>query len=206
MAIDTTYPYASASARGWGSGWPNCPTDKIVPLVVHGVSYPGGVHRRIRELTERLLRESETSGFFKPVDGWCWGFACRAIKHSDGSMSDVPSNHSWGLAIDINAPRNPYGGTTHEIPAAMGKLWNEYGYGWGGDYPSTKDWMHFEFVGTPKQADRMLAKARANGIGDLPVTYRFNGTLYFKRRTLMGAIRRRLGLAKPGHIFEVSVK
>jgi hypothetical protein len=53
-----------------------------------------------------------------------------------------------------------FGGATHTIPEAMARLWNDYGFRWGGDYPGSKDWMHFEFMGTPQDARAMTEKAR----------------------------------------------
>lgn len=175
----------NAAQRGWGSGWPNCSEQLWVPLEVESlfggvvrfrnhvivagvyeeVDFPGGVREELAELMALLLQESESRGYINLIDGWCWGAACRPIKTSSGGLTDVPSNHSWGVAVDINAPVNGFGSSSHTIPTAMGKLWNEYGFRWGGDYSSTKDWMHFEFMGTPAQAREMLTKAKANGIG-----------------------------------------
>jgi hypothetical protein len=42
----------------------------------------------------------------------------------------------------------------------MARLWNEFGFRWGGDYSSTKDWMHFEFMGTPADVRELTARAR----------------------------------------------
>lgn len=174
-----------ASDRGWGSGWPNCDTSKWVELEVlspagkvvrfpaHKVSsengqlkfeeevkFGGSVREEIRELVSLLLQVSERRGFINLQPGWCWGGACRAIKRSDGTFTDTPSNHSWGLALDINAPENPFGGSTHTIERPMADLWNAYGFRWGGDYSTTKDWMHMEFMGTREDAKEMSDKAR----------------------------------------------
>ena len=121
---------------------------------------PGSVREEIHELVSLLLQVSERRGFIDLQPGWCWGGGCRAIKRSDGTLTDTPSNHSWGLALDINAPENVFGGATHTIPVEMARLWNTYGFRWGGDYPDTKDWMHFEFMGTPADAREMTEKAR----------------------------------------------
>lgn len=124
------------------------------------MEFPGSVHAEIRELVSLLLQVSERRGYINLQPGWCWGGGCRAIKRSDGTLTDTPSNHSWGLALDINAPENVFGGTTHTIPVAMARLWNTYGFRWGGDYPGTKDWMHFEFMGRPADAKAMTQEAR----------------------------------------------
>lgn len=174
-----------ANDRGWGPGWPNCDTSKWVGLEVlspagkvvrfpahkvsseHGqlkfeeeVTFGGSVREEIRELVSLLLQVSERRGFINLQPGWCWGGACRAIKRSDGTLTDTPSNHSWGLALDINAPENPFGGSSHTIERPMADLWNDHGFRWGGDYSTTKDWMHMEFMGTREDAKEMTEKAR----------------------------------------------
>lgn len=70
---------------------------------------------------------------------------------------DVWSIHAYGAALDINWLLNPYGGTRHHIPTALGtdicrirtnngkQVWN-----WGGFWNGTKDWMHFDIVCTPR--------------------------------------------------------
>jgi D-alanyl-D-alanine carboxypeptidase len=174
-----------ADDRGWGPGWPNCDTSKWIGLEVlspagkvvrfpahkvsseHGqlkfeeeVTFGGSVREEIRELVSLLLQVSERRGFINLQPGWCWGGACRAIKRSDGTLTDTPSNHSWGLALDINAPENPFGGSSHTIERPMADLWNDYGFRWGGDYSTTKDWMHMEFMGTREDAKGLTDKAR----------------------------------------------
>jgi hypothetical protein len=174
-----------ADARGWGAGWPDCDRSHWVPLSIlslqgrlidlpaqrilakrgtlvfeEDVEFPGSVREEIHELVSLLLQVSERRGYINLQPGWCWGGGCRAIKRPDGTFTDQPSNHSWGLALDLNAPENVFGGSTHTIPGAMARLWNTYGFRWGGDYPTSKDWMHFEFMGTPKDAKAMTEQAR----------------------------------------------
>lgn len=78
------------------------------------------------------------------------------------------SNHAYGLAIDINTRENPYvryqgekaicyhknakkfinrkGGNEHMIDHAdyCYKLFQKYGFTWGGDWNNPKDYQHFE--------------------------------------------------------------
>ena len=119
------------------------------------------VHTRIARLAQLLVDATEARGYMlRP--GECWGFACRPI-----AGTRVPSNHSWGLAVDINSPANPY---THprvtDMPPWMPLLWNRYGFAWGGNYDNDgrtgkADSMHYEFMGTPADADAMTALALA---------------------------------------------
>lgn len=143
----------TAADRGWGPGWPNCQSGHIVTIIrADGIKLP--VHRDLKVLIALLCDETERRGY-NLVPGWCWGFACRAIR---GSSS--PSNHSWGLAVDLNAPTNPMTSPLKtDMPGWMPELWNSYGFRWGGDYSGRKDAMHYEFMGSPADARGMTKKA-----------------------------------------------
>jgi hypothetical protein len=153
--LSTTNYSRLANSKGWGSGWPNCQAANNFGIGQvagprSGATIQGGVNARIQKLTQLLVSESERRGYML-VKGWCWGYGCRAI-----SGTNTPSNHSWGLAADINAPTNPYTSSgQHDIPDWMFALWRRFGYGVGADYSGRQDWMHFEFMGTPGDADIM---------------------------------------------------
>lgn len=126
------------------------------------------VRGEVVELVQRLIDETERLGYdVRP--GETWGYACRRI-----SGSTVWSNHAWGLAIDINAPSNPYASVDwhrrnhrgpwptlrSDIPPVVVALWEAHGFRWGGRYASKPDPMHFEFMGTPHDAALATARAR----------------------------------------------
>lgn len=146
----------NAQDRGWGTGWSQCQTNKIVTLVrSDGLRLP--VRAEMIDLYSMLIDLTETMGY-DVLPGETWGFACRAI-----SGTTTASNHSWGLAIDINAPSNPQSYTfITNIPVAVQDLWKNHGFRWGGDYkPPTKyDPMHMEFLGTPADAARITQELR----------------------------------------------
>jgi len=54
------------------------------------------------------------------------------------------SNHSFGLALDLNVPGNQRG-TVGEMDRGVVRIFKEWGFGWGGDWGYT-DPMHFEMV------------------------------------------------------------
>lgn len=169
--------------RGWGAGWPNCQTSKIVPVEVPGlriraqevhgdvetgftfheaVDLPAGLREEVAPLFTMLCLETQARGY-DLVDGWCWGFSCRAVK---GVYPLSPSFHSWGLAGDLNAPTNPMSSVLRtDMPAWMPALWSSYGWGWGGDYSGRKDAMHYEYLRGPDDAKRDTDKAIKEGIG-----------------------------------------
>jgi D-alanyl-D-alanine carboxypeptidase len=112
-----------------------------------------------------LVRETKARGYLfgtpdDPSYG-CWGYSCRCI-----SGSNTASNHSWGLALDINAPSNPYTSPlVTDMPSWMPDLWNLYGWRWGGDYSGDQDAMHYEFMESVQAAADLTAMARGNGLG-----------------------------------------
>jgi hypothetical protein len=139
----------------WGQGWPNCNRSNIVTVVrADGLRLP--VHRELAPLVTLLLDVTEAMGYDVRPD-WTWGYACRAI-----AGTNVPSNHSWGTAVDINAPANPRRRPlTTNIPRAVRGLWKGHGFRWGGDFTtSVPDPMHFEFMGSVAEARATYARLR----------------------------------------------
>jgi hypothetical protein len=111
------------------------------------------VHREIAPIIAALMNETIAGGYWLN-SGECWGYANRAI-----TGTNTPSNHSWGLAVDLNAPHNPQSyQLVTDMPGWMVDLWRRRGFRWGGDYAGRKDPMHFEFLGTPADARRMVAE------------------------------------------------
>ena len=58
--------------------------------------------------------------------------------------STTLSNHSFGLALDLNVPGNQRG-TVGEIDRGVVSIFKEWGFAWGGDWSYT-DPMHFEMA------------------------------------------------------------
>jgi hypothetical protein len=137
-----------ARSRGWGSGWPNCQRSRMTTIKLKsGLRLE--VRREIGELVRLLLDECERRGY-RLKHKSSGSFNCRPIVDSDPPR---PSNHSWGLAVDLNWHDNPMQDRLKtNIPPWMVQLMWAYGFFWGGWYNGTKDPMHFEFVKTPAQA------------------------------------------------------
>lgn len=150
----------TAKDRGWGDpfapGWvsDNIRTADVGPFNVtaHRLIIPHlkviipHLHEHYPHLT--------SSGFFnkRPIRGYEdeW-----ARTHDYRYLS----NHSWGLAGDLDAPQNPM--TTdpharHEFTASvMDPILKPFRgrWIWGGEYKGQrKDYMHSEFIGTPHDA------------------------------------------------------
>jgi len=117
---------------------------------------------RVEEVFCAIVPETE---LFALADNLLTG-NCRAI-----AGTRTASNHSWGVAVDLNWSLNPYRRPmTTNIPGWMVTLWNRYGFAWGGHYRGTPDPMHFEFMGTPQDADAMTALAIQELTGEQPPT------------------------------------
>lgn len=151
-----------AADRGWGTGWRECggARGNIVAVVapISGTRFP--VHRRIARIMSWRVDRAERVHRYRFDPTQCGANNCRNI-----SGTNVSSNHAWGLADDDNWRRNPY--TTQritDIPQGMVDDANYVGFAWGGHYTGPKkDWMHFEYMGTPRQADLITEALFAEG-------------------------------------------
>tara|TARA_Y100000389_G_scaffold183411_1_gene200879 strand:+ start:6547 stop:8868 length:2322 start_codon:yes stop_codon:yes gene_type:complete len=77
------------------------------------------------------------------------------------------SYHASGASIDINPKENPYGSTfITDMPKNTSAMAKKYGLGWGGDWTSSKDAMHFSMA----TAERGTVKLKRNGIVPDPET------------------------------------
>jgi hypothetical protein len=57
------------------------------------------------------------------------------------------SHHTWGVALDINVPQNPFGATPDQDPRLV-KVFERWGFVWGGTFVQP-DGMHFEYRRPP---------------------------------------------------------
>ena len=75
----------------------------------------------------------------------------------------VPSMHAYGAAIDINPSDNPNNSTTTNLPPETAELASKWGLGWGMNWRSVKDPMHFSAApkegGTGDMAPSAVASA-----------------------------------------------
>jgi Putative peptidoglycan binding domain/D-alanyl-D-alanine carboxypeptidase len=161
----------------WGTGFPNCERDKVITLSVSNVRLP--VRREVAPVVALLVKQLEKARGKDFNSVGSFGFACRVI-----AGTNTPSNHSFGVAIDLDAPENPH--LTAEVHAQPHPLRKTFPGGrvlrstmpmeaeaiaekllfrWGGTFESKPDPMHFEFMGSVADAER-LAKRVEKQIGD----------------------------------------
>jgi len=112
-------------------------------------------HKALQADLENIFREISSTGF--PISD----LYCYTWRQMNGSSSR--SHHSYGIACDINVSANPFikGGTNRtggswqpgvnpysiEPDGPVVKIFNNYGWIWGGNWKSSKDYMHFSFSG-----------------------------------------------------------
>lgn len=72
---------------------------------------------------------------------------CFAPRHINRIPTAGISHHSWGIALDINAPANPFGAEPDQN-ARMVEVFERWGFLWGGRF-ILPDGMHFEYRRPP---------------------------------------------------------
>ena len=114
-------------------------------IVTRSVPILGSVtcHRALIRPLRAALAELRRRGLSRLVDpgDYAGCYAPRRIRPG-GSLS----LHAWGLAVDLNAAANPYGSDARQDPRLV-RIMLAHGFTWGGDWPTIRDPMHFEFRG-----------------------------------------------------------
>lgn len=124
-------------------------TSTIVPgrfpmVRITWAGLPRPVHEGIAEQFRAVIAEWERQGGQRayPIRSW-WGYATR------------PNNaggHPRGVAIDVNPAENPMVAKRTPCPSDMPRwfidAWKAQGFGWGGDWRSKCDAMHFSKLPT----------------------------------------------------------
>jgi hypothetical protein len=115
-------------------------------IVTRSVPLLGSVtcHRKLFPPMIAALEDLEAQGlgYLVEVYSGCW--VARTVARSPTAP---PSYHSYGAAIDINAPSNPYGEPPNQDPRLV-EAFEAQGFNWGGDF-LIPDGHHFEYWGEP---------------------------------------------------------
>jgi len=99
------------------------------------------VHRNLVPSVQRIDAAWRAQGNSRYQVTSVGGYNCRRI-----AGSSRWSVHSYGLAIDINPVQNPHrrdGVLITNMPPSFRQLFLSEGWGWGGNWDSSKDAMHF---------------------------------------------------------------
>jgi hypothetical protein len=189
-AAPGTFPPPGWNWLGWGYNRSPALADWETRLVSNTTAIGRVAARQLTSMPEALplfegFVRDIVSGGYRITDLGSYVFRCtsNSRKTCEGLTASSLSNHSWGLAIDLNTAANPEltyratdGGTACAVPmqtdiprwvVRAAERWGLYwgGYGWGGGCatPQTqrssvlRDTMHFEFRGTPAQAATIAA-------------------------------------------------
>lgn len=106
------------------------------------ISTPGGRSAQVNVAAapafQKLVNWLETTAGYKITS--IGGYVDRDVRGRPG----VKSAHAMGAAIDINPEQNPLSSQLiTNMPKNIGQVANSLGLGWGGDWHSRKDAMHF---------------------------------------------------------------
>ena len=93
------------------------------------------------------MAELRRRGLGSLVQSYDGCFAPRFINRDPSAMI---SHHAWGVAIDLNAATNVYGGAPHQDPRLV-RVMERWGFIWGGSF-IVPDGNHFEYRRSPAPA------------------------------------------------------
>jgi hypothetical protein len=117
-------------------------------------------HKRGHKQLLAAFGDIEKLGLLKYITSSAGAYNSRLKKPTSGKLSKEPSNHSFGIAIDLNHDDGCLGCTT----APLAPVFVQYGFKWG---KSFKDPMHYEvqkFIDNPmseiKDVQVLLAGTR----------------------------------------------
>lgn len=153
---------ATAADRGWGD-----PTSSdyrkqhIVTIDAGGVRL--NVRREAAPLFMGFIVNIVARGYDLSGRADDWGWACRPIRGYEDEWERTHnfkylSNHSWGLALDLNSQDHPLGRRGTGVPRFVVDEAHHWGLSWGGDYTNRPDEMHFECLLTPAQVADLVCE------------------------------------------------
>lgn len=125
-------------------------TNVIIPQLKNIPGANGGkirFHRRGHKQLLAVFEDIEQLGLMKHIKTSAGAFFPRLRKPISGALSKLPSNHSFGIAIDLNADDGSNGAT-------VAPVFQAHGFHWG---KSFNDPMHFEvekLIDEPKSSVR----------------------------------------------------
>lgn len=108
------------------------------------------VHKNLTKNFMRAFQDMYTMGFpvrAEDTDTYNW---------RQMSSGRSRSHHSYGCVVDLNWNSNPMPGVTdgkyrpgidpYSVTPQVVAIWKKYGFYWGGNWRSSKDYMHFTYT------------------------------------------------------------
>ncbi|MBM7865785.1 hypothetical protein GTO89_03145 [Heliobacterium gestii] len=123
---------------------PSWSKSNIVSVSLPGVNKTVSIHKNAKDALVKAFTTIKNDPALlkkvKTLDG-TW-----VPRHISWDASKPLSEHSWGIAIDINASANPQGSKpTSDNKTLWEKAFKPAGFNWGGNFSgSDVDGMHFE--------------------------------------------------------------
>jgi len=116
----------------------------MVNLFGHSAEVYKGAAPSLNRINAKWLAMPEATRYKVSSVG---GYNCREVTGKPGFMSA----HAFGVALDINPATNPYGKVKQtDMPPEFVQLFTSEGWGWGGNWGSVKDPMHFSKFPPPE--------------------------------------------------------
>jgi D-alanyl-D-alanine carboxypeptidase len=107
---------------------------------------PVTCHRALLPQLRGALRELTARGLGHTVDGAQFA-GCYTPRFIDRDPDGRLSHHSWGIAVDLNAGENTFGGDSRQDDELV-EVMTSWGFTWGGGW-LVPDPMHFEWLRWP---------------------------------------------------------
>jgi hypothetical protein len=123
---------------------PNWVEQNITPVNVYGRRIL--LNKQVAPYFEAALKELQENGFqylINENDLGMGGYVPRRTKRLRGGYYNTISRHAWGIAVDLNPSKYPYGTYTQQ-PKPLIDIMSKYGF----NIILRSDPMHFEWVGT----------------------------------------------------------
>jgi hypothetical protein len=100
-------------------------------------------HRALLPQLRGALRELIARGLGHTVDRAQYA-GCYTPRFIDRDPEGRLSHHSWGIALDLNAGENTFGGDSRQNEELV-EVMTSWGFTWGGGW-LVPDPMHFEWL------------------------------------------------------------
>lgn len=130
-------------------------TEVYVPQLAHVPGSSQGhlrFHKRGHEQLKAVFADIEKMGLMGTVKSCAGSLNFRLRKPTNGALSKLPSNHAFGIAIDLNSDDGSLGGSIKPVAPIFQAL----GFRWGIEFA---DPMHFEvesFIQQPSSVAGLL--------------------------------------------------
>lgn len=123
---------------------PNVEKFLIPELAAIGATSGVTMHPDAGRALQKVIRDLKRDGKLHLLKTYSGGYNPRMVRGSTTSLS----SHSYGTAIDINAPQNPLGTPGTPEQWELAEYFVPHGFYWGGWF-SRQDPHHFDWVGKP---------------------------------------------------------